>query len=88
MRLSKQINSILKATKFGFTNKLTVPLPFADLTLKEKDPELYNLLEEEQRRQWIGIELIASENYTSRAVMECLGKKVLTFRFCANQQIF
>lgn len=44
-----------------------------DLTLKEHDPELYNLVESEKFRQYRGIELIASENFTSKFVMECLG---------------
>lgn len=42
-------------------------------SLEEHDPELFNLIEEEKNRQWKGLELIASENFTSRAVMECLG---------------
>jgi glycine hydroxymethyltransferase len=49
------------------------PLPVKDLPLKEKDPQLYNIIQAEKQRQWGGIELIASENFTSRAVMECLG---------------
>jgi glycine hydroxymethyltransferase len=31
------------------------------------------LIEKEKSRQWRSLELIASENFTSRAVMECLG---------------
>jgi len=42
-------------------------------SLKEHDPEMFQLLEEEKNRQWKGLELIASENFTSRAVMDCLG---------------
>jgi glycine hydroxymethyltransferase len=34
---------------------------------------MFNLIEDEKNRQWKGIELIASENFTSRAVFECLG---------------
>ena len=34
---------------------------------------MYNLLIKEKERQVNGIELIASENFTSKAVMECLG---------------
>ena len=41
--------------------------------MKEHDPELYNLIKKEEYRQWSGIELIASENFTSRSVLECLG---------------
>ena len=45
----------------------------ADCGLSEADPELFALVEREQRRQVRGLELIASENFTSRAVMEALG---------------
>ncbi|XP_066359025.1 serine hydroxymethyltransferase 4-like [Miscanthus floridulus] len=41
--------------------------------LAEVDPEVYDLIEREKRRQRSGIELIASENFTSLAVMEALG---------------
>uniref|UniRef100_A0A0E0MLP5 Serine hydroxymethyltransferase n=1 Tax=Oryza punctata TaxID=4537 RepID=A0A0E0MLP5_ORYPU len=42
-------------------------------TLEEADPEVYDLVEREKRRQRAGVELIASENFTSLAVMEALG---------------
>ena len=45
----------------------------SDANLKEWDPEVYDLLIKEKQRQVNGIELIASENFTSKAVMECLG---------------
>lgn len=37
------------------------------------DPDIYNLIEQEKGRQCHGIELIASENFTSQAVIEALG---------------
>lgn len=37
------------------------------------DEEIYNLIEREKVRQCRGIELIASENFTSQAVIEALG---------------
>jgi glycine hydroxymethyltransferase len=48
-------------------------LPVEDVPLKDKDPELYAMIENEKKRQFAGIELIASENFTSKAVMEALG---------------
>lgn len=42
-------------------------------SLEEHDPDLYDLVEQEKSRQWRSLELIASENFTSRAVMDCLG---------------
>lgn len=47
---------------------------FTGLTsLKEHDPVMWDLIEQEKSRQWRSLELIASENFTSRAVIECLG---------------
>lgn len=40
------------------------------LSLEQTDPEMYELLKAERTRQRTGIELIASENFTSRAVLE------------------
>lgn len=51
----------------------TTKLPQPDLTLAEKDPELFEMIKNEKQRQFEGIELIASENFTSKAVMEALG---------------
>jgi glycine hydroxymethyltransferase len=64
----------------SFSTRLSVPLPIKDLSLKDKDPELYDLIEKEKRRLWVGLELIASENYAGKAVMECLGS-VLTNKY-------
>lgn len=41
--------------------------------LARVDPEIYAAIEEEEKRQRENIELIASENFTSRAVMEAQG---------------
>lgn len=41
--------------------------------LKTSDPEIYAVIHEELRRQRSSIELIASENFVSRAVMEAVG---------------
>lgn len=38
--------------------------------LTDVDPEMAELIQREKRRQFEGIELIASENFTSRAVEE------------------
>ena len=42
-------------------------------TLRDADPEIAELIEEEITRQNDGIELIASENFVSPAVMEAMG---------------
>lgn len=42
-------------------------------SLRDLDPVIYNLIHKEAERQELGLELIASENYTSKAVMEAQG---------------
>ena len=43
------------------------------VNLKNEDKEICELMEKELKRQEEGIELIASENFTSKAVMEAMG---------------
>lgn len=47
----------------------TIP---GQMSLAEHDPEIVAIIEKEKDRQRSGLELIASENFTSRAVNECL----------------
>merc|ERR1712045_360929 len=49
------------------------PLLSGNTPLSEADPTMYALVQQEKARQMKCIELIASENFTSRAVMECMG---------------
>mmetsp|Transcript_13865 Transcript_13865/g.55902 ORF Transcript_13865/g.55902 Transcript_13865/m.55902 type:complete len:472 (-) Transcript_13865:1223-2638(-) len=44
-----------------------------NVRLEQLDPEVYDLVEQEKARQWKGLELIASENFTSQAVLDALG---------------
>lgn len=48
--------------------------------LEHTDPELYRAIEDEKKRQQDNIELIASENFVSEAVMEAMGS-VLTNKY-------
>ena len=57
-------------------NRLVSPT----LRLRSVDPEIFNLVELERQRQQENIELIASENFTSPAVMEAQGS-VLTNKY-------
>ena len=54
---------------------LTPPssLPMDDGDIAVVDPEMAELIAAERQRQLQGIELIASENFTSKAVMQALG---------------
>ena len=46
----------------------------------ERDLEIFNLIDQEAHRQEYGLELIASENFTSKQVMEAQGS-VLTNKY-------
>jgi glycine hydroxymethyltransferase len=48
--------------------------------LAETDPEIYAAIDLERRRQFTGVELIASENYVSAAVLAAMGS-VLTNKY-------
>ena len=49
-------------------------------SLQETDPEIFQSVQDEMRRQKEGLELIASENYTSAAIQEAVGT-VLTNKY-------
>jgi len=48
--------------------------------IKKQDPKIYSAIQGELKRQQEGMELIASENYVSQAVLEALGS-VLTNKY-------
>ena len=48
--------------------------------LSRRDPKLFEIIKKEYWRQRTGIELIASENFTSPSVLECLGS-ILTNKY-------
>lgn len=48
--------------------------------LKKTDPQIFNLIKEEEKRQKDVLEMIASENYASSAIIETLGS-VLTNKY-------
>ncbi|EFC43488.1 hydroxymethyltransferase [Naegleria gruberi] len=62
----------------------TTPKLIGNTPLSQADPELFDLIEKEKERQWKGLELIASENFTSQAVMDCLGS-CLTNKYSEGQ---
>jgi len=49
-------------------------------TVKKQDPQIYKIIKAEEKRQKEGLELIASENYVSQAVLETMGT-VLTNKY-------
>ncbi|KAB2611914.1 serine hydroxymethyltransferase 3 [Pyrus ussuriensis x Pyrus communis] len=54
------------------SSSVTVPLPEIG-ALSEADPEVRAIIDMEKQRQFKSLELIASENFTYRAVMEAVG---------------
>ena len=44
--------------------------------LEKADPEVYGIIQKEKRRQTASLEMIASENFTSLAVLDCLSSCV------------
>lgn len=46
------------------------------MSLAQVDPEIFSAIEKESERQQFGLEMIASENYTSKAVMEAQGSNL------------
>src|SRR4029450_2219564 len=58
----------------------STPSPELGGSLCTVDPEIFDAIAAEQKRQRGNIELIASENFTSRAVMEAQGS-VLTNKY-------
>jgi len=56
------------------------PLSLAQRSLVETDPEIAAAIHQEVRRQAEGLELIASENFVSRAVLEAVGS-VMTNKY-------
>ncbi|KAL3498578.1 hypothetical protein ACH5RR_041310 [Cinchona calisaya] len=62
-------------------SSVSIPIPemgdsgssFEDFNLSECDPEVRSIIDKEKERQFRSLELIASENFTSRAVMEAVG---------------
>ena len=54
-------------------NRPASSLAFEDGDLKKMDPELFSLIQSEKKRQVTGLELIASENFTYKAVNQAVG---------------
>ena len=74
----KFIDSGALEAKFD-TDSMTTNQP-GNLSLEQVDPAIFQAIKSERQRQFENIELIASENFTSRAVMEAQGS-VLTNKY-------
>ena len=69
-------------SKFGSSLKLSQSLRltgsvrsffFGTEPLEQDDPEISNIIKAEKQRQKSGLELIASENFCTRAALEAMG---------------
>lgn len=76
-RGQKASKQAIGLTSLSTANFSKIKLTQKDLSLKERDPVMHGLLREEIKRQNEGIILIASENFTSSAVMETVGSPLL-----------
>lgn len=62
------------------TNGQSAPIDLHS-SVESVDPEVAGLIHSEKERQIRSLELIASENFTSQAVLDCLGS-CFTNRYC------
>ncbi|XP_054155058.1 serine hydroxymethyltransferase-like [Oppia nitens] len=67
---SHQINRLFATTKT--VRKMSSNKWYLNQSLDESDPELLGLIYKEKKRQIRGLEMIASENFTSLSVLQCL----------------
>ncbi|KAK1367865.1 Serine hydroxymethyltransferase [Heracleum sosnowskyi] len=73
-RCSSQLEASVVAGKAPSSVSVAAPVDgFQDNPLGEVDPEVRSLIDNEKQRQFRSLELIASENFTYRAVMEAVG---------------
>ncbi|XP_075516806.1 serine hydroxymethyltransferase 2, mitochondrial-like [Primulina tabacum] len=71
--LSNQAVAEKQSPRVTWTKQLNAPL-------EEVDPEIADIIELEKARQWKGLELIPSENFTSLSVMQAVGS-VMTNKY-------
>ncbi|PWZ56769.1 Serine hydroxymethyltransferase, mitochondrial [Zea mays] len=71
--LRRQPLSRITPLYYMWTKQLNAPL-------EEVDPEIADIIEHEKARQWKGLELIPSENFTSVSVMQAVGS-VMTNKY-------
>ena len=73
MFVARRLVGSLSVARPAVANQTACSLWTGQETLAEDDPEMYELVREEKRRQMSGLELIASENFCSRAALSVLG---------------
>lgn len=63
----------LASVESGLEQRRVMVRAWGNQPLSVADPDVFQIMEKEKKRQFKGIELIASENYVCQAVLEALG---------------
>lgn len=71
-RSFRTTSGVLEGTSLPKTVKMSGNAKLLHENLWESDPELMDLVRKEKKRQIQGLEMIASENFTSLSVLQCL----------------
>jgi glycine hydroxymethyltransferase len=74
--LLNSIKSGIKTEQKNFYSKMSGTSSILHANLWELDPELTELMRAEKKRQIRGLEMIASENFTSLATLQCLSSSL------------
>jgi len=69
----KNVNDSIIQKSLYHRKSLSKENNYLNQNLLENDPKLFDIIEKEKKRQYESINLIPSENYTSKAVLEALG---------------
>ncbi|KAJ8529793.1 hypothetical protein K7X08_036628 [Anisodus acutangulus] len=70
---SFRVTSSSNENLIGLESRRNVVRSWGNQGLQVADPDIFEIMEKEKQRQYKGIELIASENFVCKAVMEALG---------------
>jgi len=68
-----RFHSLKNIVSTGTSRQLIASVWTGQEPLSQDDPEIFSLVQQEKARQCQGLELIASENFCSRAALEALG---------------
>jgi glycine hydroxymethyltransferase len=72
MRVLAKIINLQNLQRVSFSQLKKMSQKVIHSNLWESDPELFCLIKDEKKRQLTGLEMIASENFTSLPVLQCL----------------
>ena len=69
---SRHTSHCFRFISLSSTVKMSSNKWYLNQTLDESDPQLFEIIKKEKSRQKRGLEMIASENFTSLSVLQCL----------------